>query len=285
MTAICEEEIMKNTIIGIDVGGSTTKIVGFHKNGDENILITPLFVKAGDPITSLYGAFGRFLNENNLSLEDILCVKVTGVGSTYLTKPIYSLKCENVSEFESIGKGGLYISGLSEAIIVSMGTGTAIVHAKKGETTNYLGGTGVGGGTIVGLSKLMLGMDNVSHIEALAAQGDIGKVDLKIKDISNPGRFSDMSAELTASNFGKVSDLAGKEDIAAGLINTVFETIAMMAIFAARGHNVSDIVMTGNMTRFDSCHKVFGEMSKLFGVNFIIPEHSQFATVIGAALQ
>ena len=277
--------MMKNTIIGIDVGGSTTKIVGFRHDADNRELINPLFVKAGDPITSLYGAFGRFLNDNSLSLEDIECVKVTGVGSSYLTKPIYSLRCDNVSEFESIGRGGLYISGLEEAIIVSMGTGTALVHAKKGKGMTYLGGTGVGGGTLVGLSKLLLGMNDVTHIEQLAEQGDVAKVDLKIGDLSDAGRFTDMSAELTASNFGKVSDLAGKEDIAAGIINTVFETIAMMAVFAARGHNVRDIVLTGNMTTLATCRKVFAEMSRLFGVNFIIPEHSQFATVIGAALQ
>ena len=276
---------MKNTIIGIDVGGSTTKIVGFTHEGASRELITPLFVKAGDPITSLYGAFGRFLNDNSLSLEDIECVKVTGVGSSYLNKPIYDLRCDNVSEFESIGRGGLYISGLDEAIIVSMGTGTALVHAKKDGDMTYLGGTGVGGGTLVGLSKLLLGMNNVAHIEQLAEQGDVGKVDLKIKDLSDTGRFTDMHAELTASNFGNVSDLAGKEDIAAGIINTVFETIAMIAVFAARGHNVRDIVLTGNMTTITICHKVFSEMSRLFDVNFIIPEHSQFATVIGAALQ
>ncbi|MBQ2862883.1 MAG: type II pantothenate kinase [Clostridia bacterium] len=276
---------MKNTIIGIDVGGSTTKIVGFTHVGDSRELISPLFVKAGDPITSLYGAFGRFLNDNSLSLDDIECVKVTGVGSSYLNKPIYDLRCDNVSEFESIGRGGLYISGLEEAIIVSMGTGTALVHAKKDGAMTYLGGTGVGGGTLVGLSKLLLGMNDVSHIEQLAEQGDVGKVDLKIKDLSDTGRFTDMSAELTASNFGKVSDLAGKEDVAAGIINTVFETIAMLAVFAARGHKVRDIVLTGNMTTLATCHKVFDDMSRLFDVNFIIPEHSQFATVIGAALQ
>ncbi len=275
---------MKNTIIGIDVGGSTTKIVGFQNRDDRRELISPLFVKAGDPITSLYGAFGRFLCDNNLTLDDIDRVKVTGVGSSYLAKPIYDLVCDNVSEFESIGRGGLYISGLDEAIIVSMGTGTAIVHAKRGGEIKYLGGTGVGGGTLVGLSKLLLGMDNVAHIEALAEQGDINKIDLKIKDISNQGRFDGMSAELTASNFGKISDLADRADIAAGVINTVFETIAMMAIFAARGKCVKDIILTGNMTTFVSCKKIFAEMSKLFDVNFIIPDNAQFATVIGAAL-
>ena len=44
-------------IIGIDVGGSTTKIVGFDRNGN---MITPMTVKANDPVASSYGAFGKF---------------------------------------------------------------------------------------------------------------------------------------------------------------------------------------------------------------------------------
>ena len=113
------------TIIGIDVGGSTTKIVGFRIYEDENIeLVEPQIVRATDPITSIYGAFGRFLDLNNLELRDIDRVMMTGVGSTFVTKPIYSLKCRSVPEFTSIGVGGLYLSGLNEAIVVSMGTGT-----------------------------------------------------------------------------------------------------------------------------------------------------------------
>ena len=34
--------------------------------------------------------------------------------------------------------------------------------------------------------------------------------------------------EITASNFGKLSDLANKHDIALGIVNMVAETIAMM---------------------------------------------------------
>ena len=62
----------------------------------------------------------------------------------------------------------------------------------------------------------------------------------------------------------------------------VFETIAMVAIFAARSKNTKDIVLTGNLTAFDMCKEVFSDLEKIFGVNFIIPENSQFATVIGA---
>lgn len=120
------------TVVGIDVGGSTTKIVGFRmgENG-ENQLISPFLVRATDPLTSIYGAFGKFTAENNLSLEDIDRIMVTGVGATHMQKPIYSLNCHTVPEFSAAALGGLYLSGLDEAIIVSMGTGTALIHAKK----------------------------------------------------------------------------------------------------------------------------------------------------------
>ena len=144
-------------VIGIDVGGSTTKIVGFKLNENgENKLISPFLVRATDPITSIYGAFGKFTAENNLSLDDIDRIMVTGVGATHMQKPIYSLNCHTVPEFSAAALGGLYLSGLDEAIIVSMGTGTALIHAKKEESKtniNYLGGTGVGGGTLLGLTK------------------------------------------------------------------------------------------------------------------------------------
>ena len=51
---------MSKIIIGIDVGGSTTKIVGFE--GER--MINPTHVKAGDPVASVYGAFGKFTSEN-----------------------------------------------------------------------------------------------------------------------------------------------------------------------------------------------------------------------------
>ena len=111
-------------VLGIDVGGSTTKIVGFDESGK---LIAPMLVHANDQITSIYGAFGKFISENGLLLDQIKKIRVTGVGASFLEKGIYSLKCEKVSEFGSIGRGGLYLSGLEKALIVSLGTGTACV--------------------------------------------------------------------------------------------------------------------------------------------------------------
>lgn len=267
--------------IGIDIGGSTTKIVGFSTDNGYT-LIEPLSVKATDPITSVYGAFGKFLTQNNLELSDIEKVAITGVGSKYITKPLYSLPCENVPEFRCIGLGGLYLSKFDKAIVVSMGTGTAIVHATKGGKIDYLGGTGVGGGTLVGISEKLIGVGNVEHIAALAEQGNLDNIDLRIKDIT-PGSY-DLPANMTAANFGKVSDLATKEDLALGLMNMIYETVGMMAVFNSRMHGTSDVVLTGNLTQTPQAAVAFSTLSEMFNVNFVIPERAQYSTVIGAAL-
>ena len=272
-------------VIGIDVGGSTTKIVGFHTADGEVKLIEPQFVRANDPLTATYGAFGKFTDENGIAISEIDKVLMTGVGSSYVKKNLYGIECVRVPEFDCIGKGGLYLSGLPTALVVSMGTGTALVHAIKGGAMNYLGGTGVGGGTLVGLSKLLTGAEGIDHITEFARGGDLGNIDLRIKDITAPDRSDSLLEDLTAANFGNVSDVASKEDIALGILNMVYETVGMVSIFASRHCGVRDIVLTGNLTRLDYCQEKFKEFNGMgYGVNFIIPKLAQFSTVIGCAL-
>ncbi|MBQ9084384.1 MAG: pantothenate kinase [Clostridia bacterium] len=272
-------------VIGIDVGGSTTKIVGFHTANGEVKLIEPQFVRANDPLTATYGAFGKFTDENGIPISEIDKVLMTGVGSSYVKKNLYGIECVRVPEFDCIGKGGLYLSGLPTALVVSMGTGTALVHAIKGGAMNYLGGTGVGGGTLVGLSKLLTGAEGIDHITEFARGGDLGNIDLRIKDITAPDRSDSLLEDLTAANFGNVSDVASKEDIALDILNMVYETVGMVSIFASRHCGVRDIVLTGNLTRLEYCQKKFEEFNGMgYGVNFIIPKLAQFSTVIGCAL-
>ena len=274
-----------SVVIGIDVGGSTTKIVGFEDNGGKHRLIEPQLVRANDPLTSTYGAFGKFTDENGLKLSDIRKVMMTGVGSSFVKHGLYGLECCNVEEFNSIGVGGLYLSGLDDALVVSMGTGTAIVHARSNGEMKYLGGTGVGGGTLMGLSKLLLKAETMDHIVEYADGGELDKIDLKIKDMT-AGAMESLTADMTAANFGNVSDIASKSDIAVGILNLVFETVGMVSIFAARSRGVKDIVLTGNLTRLARCKIKFDEFNGMpYGVNFIIPERSQFSTVIGTALR
>ncbi len=267
-----------SVIIGIDVGGSTTKICAIK----DGVLLTPDSVTATDPLASVYGAFGKYTAENKISLSGIDSVAVTGVGSAFLENDIYGLPTKHISEFTATGKGGLFLSEKSEAIIVSMGTGTAMIHAVNGKAS-HLGGTGVGGGTLIGLSKQMLGMTCAEEVAELALQGSLANIDLTIEAMTKKDISPTLTAKTTASNFGNLTDTATKADIALGIINMVFETAGMMAVFSSRQKNVKDIVLTGNLSVLPQTKEKFDALSNMFDVNFIIPELSQYATVIGAA--
>ncbi len=264
-------------IIGIDVGGSITKIAGMC--GDE--IIGCLQVKANDPIASIYGALGKFLSENDIALSEVGHIVVTGVGSSGIKSPIFGIPTLAVDEFYCTGRGGLWLTGIEEGVIVSMGTGTAFIHATN-STVTHLGGTGVGGGALLGMSSTMLNIRDVNNIIKLAESGNLNNVDLTISDITKKA-VSNLPPTATASNFGKVSELATQSDIALGIFNMVYQTIGVMAVFAARSVSGKDIVLTGSLAEFKVAEQTFKSLSAMFGVNFIIPDSARFATAIGAA--
>jgi len=266
-------------IVGIDVGGSTTKIAGVRAGK----VISPMMTRATDPVSSLYGAFGKFTSQNGIALGDIERLVVTGVGSAFAGDTIFALPTTHVTEFVAIGRGGSYLSGLDNAIVVSMGTGTALVHYQNSKA-EHLGGTGVGGGTLVGLAGKLLGTTNVKAIEEMAAEGSCTEVDLSVNDMTEKNIGPTLQASMTASNFGKISDLARKEDIAAGLLNMIYETVGVVAILAAKQKGVRNIVLTGRLSALSSAKQAFKALGDTFGVNFVVPNNSEYATVIGAAL-
>ena len=268
-----------SAVLGIDVGGSTTKIVGYTA---EKKCIGMLKVEAADPVTSAYGALGRFINENGLALADVEQVILTGVGASLLTQNVYGIPTLRVDEFEAIGLGGLALSGKQEGLIVSMGTGTAFVRAGK-EGRVHIGGSGVGGGTLVGLGAQLCGVKNFRTIVELAEKGCLDKVDLNIKDISTT-HIATLSPDTTASNFGKMEDGFSPADIAAGLLNLVFQTIGMMAVFACRNDHIKDVVLTGTLTLVPDVRRVFDALETLHDIRFTIPENAIYATATGAAL-
>ena len=75
-------------ILGIDIGGSTTDIVGFK----DKKMVGNLTVEASDPLTSATGALGSFLEKEDLDLNDIDQIAVTGVGSSFVKRDYLGLK-------------------------------------------------------------------------------------------------------------------------------------------------------------------------------------------------
>ena len=264
-------------ILGIDVGGSTTKIVGLR---DEK-LVGVMQVRAGDQLTSLFGAIGNFLLKNQVPLGEVASISLTGVGATFIDEPIYGIKTKKINEFEAVGMGALRLSGLREAYVISLGTGTAIVRASE-ESFRHVGGSGVGGGTILGLASLMLGKSDFESIVALAADGDLSSIDLTVRDIVGKD-IPSLPSDITASNFGNVKSTATQADIALAIINMVFQTAGMLAVLASRGDYINDVVLTGTLTSIPQAADLFALFKNLYNLSYCIPQNAVFATALGAA--
>ena len=266
-----------SVILGIDIGGSTTKVVGFR----EGKLIGMLQVRAADQITSLFGAIGNFLHVYDTKLGDVSSIALTGVGASFFDEPIYGIETSKIDEFLAIGHGALLLSGIQEALVVSLGTGAAFVRAGK-DGISHIGGSGVGGGTIIGLAEKMLGKRDIDSILALAAGGRLENVDLSVRDIL--GRdIPSLPPTLTAANFGKIKSTASESDLALGIINMVFQTAGMLAVFAARNDTVRDVVITGSLTAIPQAEAILSGFSVVSDLVFTIPPNALFATALGAA--
>lgn len=265
-------------VIGIDVGGSTTKIVGI----DGEHIQSPMFITATDPVTSLFGAFGKYIYDNGIKLSDVEQVMLTGVGSAFIDSPLYGLPTDKTDEFIANGLGARHVSDIDQLIVVSMGTGTSFVRIDH-DRIEHIGGIGIGGGTLQGLSRLLLKTGDIHQVAEIASKGDVKHINLLIGDICNRA-LPDLPVHATASLFGKVDANASSEDIAKGIIYMVLQTIGGAAVLSALNTPVKDFVLIGNLTQLPQCSEVFPNMESIYHARFHIPPYAEYCTAIGAAL-
>ena len=269
-----------DVILGIDIGGSTTKIVGLKTDGS---VVSMLRVRAEDQVTSLYGALGNYLSSNGLSLQDVRRVVLTGVGASYIDGDIFGLPTCRVDEFQASGTGALALSGRTSGVVVTMGTGTAFLWAEAGKNVRHLCGSGIGGGTLGGLCHKLVGMERFGQIKKLAESGNLDHVDLTMKDITVHSAPT-LDPDMTAANFGDLAEDATPADLAAGVVNLVLQAIGTMTVLACQCCDSKTVVLTGSMTTLPQAVTNFQLFEKLYGIHYIIPENATFATAIGAGL-
>jgi len=265
-------------VIGIDIGSTTTKVASINSNSD----IIKIKTKAIDAITSATGAFGKMIMENHLKLDSIEKINITGAGASKITDNLFGIKTNRIDELTAIGIGGKYLSKKDQIIISNIGTGTAIIEV-NGDIITHLGGTGVGGGTIIGLAKELLKTSDFDTIVQYASKGNLNNVDLNIGDIAETN-IGFLNKEFTASNFGKMLDIATKEDIAIGIINLTYQVIGMLCVFAAKSKNNYTVVITGNGSNNPIGQKILTEISRMYRIDFEFPVDAEYATALGAAL-
>jgi len=188
-----------------------------------------------------------------------------------------------IPEIDAIGFGGSTLANYTDCIVVSIGTGTAIVHFSE-KSARHVGGTGVGGGTIKGLSSIICGLDDPLKIEALALKGNLLKINLNISALGYEG-LSFLGSDMTASNFAHVKSKK-TEDLAAGILRLVGETVGIIASICAREFKCQNrIVIVGKVANSQFIRHTIGLVGKLYQTQFTFPENPGYATVYGAAIK
>lgn len=261
-------------IIGFDKGASAVKIAAL--DGDR-VLYTKCVVGNERIAEEL---LRDFITEKRISAENIEAVAVTGVGAEKSRFGDYQDKVSYVPEIEATGEGGSWLADCYDAVVVSIGTGTSIVLSRYGEY-RHIGGSGVGSGTLRGFAKKMFGITDVFGLFGLAEKGNRLNVDLTIGDLFSG--TDTLPLDLTASNLAKCGDGASKSDWAMALINMVMEVAGSHAALACGGFGIKNVIITGGISQTEIAKTAYDNFSKLYRLNYIIPEFSGYATAIGAA--
>lgn len=267
-------------IVGVDIGASTTKAAALeqsHVMGLES-------ARTRGGRESVQTILSEILSATGRRHKDIERIAVSGGGARSIGDTILGLPAIRVGEIEAIGLGGLTLSGKERALIVSMGTGTALVIAsEEGKKIQHIGGTGVGGGTIDGLSRWMLDTDEFEVIEMMATRGNADKVDLTVADIAG-GPVGIVPGDATASNFGRLTVDADRNDVAAAIFNMVSQAIGVITVMAARAYHLEeDVVLVGKLIQSKKITELMYDVARIFKIGICIPRNGEYCVAIGAA--
>jgi type II pantothenate kinase len=219
-------------------------------------------------------------------------VGLTGGGAEGLGR-LLDGEATRVNEFAAWGTGMAEVLGLPQNpaaeryLVASVGTGTSVLLA-DGLSVSRIGGTALGGGTVVGLGTQLLGSADFAEIAGLAARGSRREVDLLVSDIYRAGEFP-LAADLTASSFAKLAredrgaDAPRPEDLAAALMGLVGENVALICSGLAAAAQVPRILYAGSTLRDNpALCSVIALVTSALGRTPVFPEHGEFAGAVGA---
>lgn len=168
-------------------------------------------------------------------------------------------------------------------LLVSLGTGTSILRIGP-DHVDRVGGTALGGGTLRGLGRLLLGEDDHVTLVDLARKGDRRRVDLLVGDLYEPGEIS-LNADLTAANFGKVSS-PSREDVANALVGLLGENVALLAgsiaASLAPGERIDVVYGGSTLIGHDVLRGILEFVTSLAGARARFLPNGEFAGAVGA---
>lgn len=267
--------ILNTQKIGIDAGGSLIKIA-FEQDGQFRFKKYPigeikevanwLNMTAGNAEVHLTGGRAEFLREN------------------------YFQQARVVPEFKASCEGAIYLLNKDKIklganyLLVNIGTGTSW-YLIDGHKNERILGSGIGGGTFMGLGKLLVGSDDYQNLVDLTKEGNREKVDLLVKDIYHSE--SPIGGELTASNFANAAftNEHTPADQLAATVNMMAETIVLLSKQTSISHQLSEVVYIGSsLIGNQSLKDGLASYSTMVGLSPHFLQDGEYSGAIGALL-
>jgi type II pantothenate kinase len=258
-------------LLCVDLGGSYTKIV--QKQGKNYV-----FKKFKSSIPYKY--------INDIMLTHKCSLIFTGARTDFIEPKKLCCKYIIIDEIQAVANIARFLR-IEKAVVVNIGTGTPFIVFDNGKHNHYTG-TGIGGGTFSGLSKLLLGISDMRKVYSLAKAGYASKVNTTINDISKT-EISWLKKDVTVSNFGKIeinsaeaNSLISREDIAMGIHSIVGEPIGSIAAGVAKGIGLDFVIFAGGVCENNIIRKTISNCLEIFGLKAIFIDNPSYGTCFGA---
>ncbi len=193
-----------------------------------------------------------------------------------------------IPEFQAWASGAPILADLEgielpdRYLLVSLGTGTSILLIENGESRR-VGGSALGGGSLLGLGRLLLAVDSFDEITSLAARGDRRRVDLLVGDIYQGAGELPLPADMNAASFAK---LASREpaDVAHALVGLVGENTALICGQLAVALQAKAVLYCGSTLRHNpALAEILTGVTSMMGAHSHLLEYGAFCGAVGAA--
>ncbi len=272
--------------IGIDSGATLLK-VAIQNNADQAL---------SRPTLQLFAA-----DELDACLKTIRAAGAPRIGLTGGGAPDLAERLRHgpgtdsflqVVEFEAWARGaGRLLRELQQNeedpyLLVSLGTGCSAMRVGS-EGASRVGGTALGGGTILGLGAALVGTSNFSELTALAARGDRRKIDLLVGDIAG-GANIPLPRDLNAASFAKLARADAPEkpepqDLAHAIMGMVGENVGIVCSALAKIAGVTRVVYGGSTLRDNEpLAEMLRRMALASGLEPVILPDGEFTGALGA---
>ncbi|MCH2172640.1 hypothetical protein MK489_17835 [Myxococcota bacterium] len=264
--------------MGIDVGATLIKTARLRDGDDSPTLGT----ESMDQLDALAAAL-----DSQYPAQLVL----TGGGATELVRRLRGAP-RTIGEFEAWGRGAsglLKDMGLDPTepyLLVSIGTGCSALRV-EGESVTRVGGTALGGGTLLGLGMALLGTRDYDEICNLALGGDRRNVDLLVGDIGGGDNIA-LARDLNAASFAKLArndsePTTRREDLADALLGLLGENIGLICAGLAATAGVSRVVFGGSALRATpSLVNLLEAITRLHGFEPVLLREGEYAGSLGA---